>query len=57
MAETTLDIICALTAAYLVIGLTLGLIVLIFNPSDEKASDRVLLAFFSFHRLGSVVVV
>lgn len=40
------EIVAALAVSYFVIGMALGLLVLLFNPSDEKASDRVLLAFF-----------
>lgn len=41
-----LKIVAALVVAYFAIGMTLGLLELLFNPSNEKASDRVLLAFF-----------
>lgn len=41
-----LEIVAALVAAYFAIGIALGLLVLIFNPSHEKASYRVLLAVF-----------
>lgn len=40
------EIVAALVVAYFAIGMALGLLVLLFNPSEEKASDRVLLAFF-----------
>jgi predicted membrane channel-forming protein YqfA (hemolysin III family) len=40
------EIVAALVVSYFAIGITLGLLVLLFNPSGEKASDRVLLAFF-----------
>ena len=40
------EIVAALAASYFAIGIALGLLVLLFNPSGEKASDRVLLAFF-----------
>lgn len=40
------EIVAALVVSYFVIGMALGLLVLLFNPTDEKASDRVLLAFF-----------
>lgn len=40
------EIVAALVVSYFVIGMALGLLVLLFNPTDEKASDRVLLALF-----------